>query len=124
MTDSTYPKQVRLTSRFITVEIDDVSTAGQVYVVPGFRGKIKKIWTALNGAIATANAVLTAKIGGVAVTGGAVTIATASSAAGDVDSATPTALNSFTEGQAIEIETNGASTNTVKVVVTLELEAT
>lgn len=124
---SSYPKTPKLSRRFLTVELDDVSTAGQVYVVPGFRGKIKKIWTALNGAIATADAVLTAKINGTAVSGGAVTIAYSGSAAGDVDSATPTGAsynNAFGEGDAIEIETNGASTNTIKVVITLELEAT
>lgn len=116
-----YPYHPPLESKFVTVMITDVSTAGQIYVTPGFDGYIKKIHTALNGAIATADAVLTPKIGGTAVTGGAVTIAYTSSAAGDVDSATPTAANQFTQSQAIEIETNGASTNTVSVVVTLEL---
>lgn len=119
---NSYPRTPDLKTRFITVMIEDVSTAGQIYVVPGFRGKIKKITTALNGAIGTADAVLTAKIAGTAVTGGAVTIAYTSSAAGDIDTATPTALNTFTEAQAIEIETDGASSNTVQVVVTLELD--
>lgn len=117
-----YPKIPPLQNRFVTVQIEDISTAGQKYFVPGFRGKIKNIYSVINGAIATANAVLTPRIGGVAVTNGAITVAFASSAAGDVDSSTPSALNSFTESQAIEIETNGASTNTVAVVVTFELE--
>lgn len=105
--------------KYITVPfiIDDVSTAGQVYIPVNreMEGEIVEIRTVLNGAIATANAVLTAKIGGTAVTGGVVTIATASSAAGDVDTASPTALNKVVEGDAIEIETNGGSTNTVRV---------
>lgn len=117
-----YPNPPTLQTRFITVEISNVSTAGQKYVVPGFAGKIKKISSALNGAIATAPAVLTAKIGGVAVTGGAISITHTSSAAGDIDSAIPSAANSFTSSDAIEIETSGASTNTVAVVVTLEVE--
>jgi len=106
---------------FITAYLADVSTAGQIYVTPGFSGKIVKVHTALNGAIATADAGLTLKIGGTAVTGGTITIAYTSSAAGDVDSCTPTALNSFTSTQAIEIETDGASTNTIPVMITLEL---
>ena len=119
---NSYPTPPPVSRRFITAQIADVSTAGQIYVVPGFAGKIVKIYTALNGAIATADVDITPKIGGTAVTGGLITIATASSAAGDVDSSTPTALNTFTAGQAIEIETDGASTNTVAVTITLELE--
>ena len=111
-----------LSSRFLTVKIADVSTAGQVYVAPGFNGRIKNITTALGGAIGTADAVLTPKISGTAVTGGVVTITQSGSAAGDVDSATPTGANEFTSTDNIEIETNGASTNTVEVVITLELE--
>ncbi|MFA6125526.1 hypothetical protein [Sphingomonas sp.] len=117
-----YPYVPPVSTKFLTVMIEDVSTAGQIYVVPGFRGKIKKINSVLNGAIATANAVLTAKIAGTAVTGSTVTIAFSGSAAGDIDTATPTAANYFTDEQAIEIETDGGSDNAVQVVVTLELE--
>jgi len=120
---SDYPKTPNLKTKFITAMIEDSATAGQIYVVPGFAGKIKKAWSALNGAITTADEVLTLKIGGTAVTGGAITIATVSSAAGDVDSCTPTALNTFTAGQAIEIENSGASDTQQRIVVTLELEA-
>lgn len=121
---NTYPNTPPASRRFITVEIADISTAGQKYVVPGFRGKIVRAYSVINGAIATADADLTLKIGGSAVTGGVITVATASSAAGDVDSCTPTGANGFTSTQAIEVETDGASTNTVEVVVTLELEPT
>lgn len=103
----------------VNAYLADVSTAGQIYVVAPFGGEIVKAYSVLNGAIATADAVLTLKIGGTAVTGGTITIANASSAAGDVDSCTPTAANSVTDGQAIEIETDGASTNTVPVMLTI-----
>lgn len=95
----------------------DVSTAGQVYVpvTANMEGEIKEIRTVLNGTIATANAVLTPKIGGTAVTNGAITITASGSAAGDLDSSAPTAANAVVEGDAIEIETNGASTNAVEV---------
>lgn len=121
---NTYPTTPPLSRRFMTVQIEDISTAGQKFVVPGFRGKIIKGHSVINGAIATADADLTMKIGGTAVTGGVITVATASSAAGDIDTAIPTAANTFTPTDAIEVETDGASTNTVEVVVTLELEAT
>lgn len=101
--------------------IADVSTAGQIFVaVPDeFAGEVVEIRTALNGAIATADAVLTPKIGGTAMTNGAITIATAASAAGDVDVSRPTAANAVAAGDAIEIETDGASTNTVEVFGTI-----
>ena len=105
--------------KYITVPftIADVSTAGQVFIPVNreMEGEIVEIRTVLNGAIGTADVDLTAKIGGTAVTGGVVTIATADSAAGDVDTAAPTALNTVVEGDAIEIETDGASSNAVSV---------
>jgi len=104
-----------LNDYFIPFQINDVSTAGQVYIPVPDGGKIIKIATILNGAIGTANAVLTAKINNVAVTGGVVTIATASSAAGDLDSAVPTAANEVLEDDKLEIETNGASSNAIVV---------
>jgi hypothetical protein len=120
---SSYPKQKPLNVVPMMVKITDVSTADEHYLAPGFRGRIKKILTALGGAIGTADADITVKIDGVAVTGGVVTIATAGSAAGDLDSAVPTANDEFTETSVIEVETDGASSNTVPVCVTLLLEA-
>lgn len=117
---NTYPNAPSLQTRYITVDIDDVSTAASFWVVPGFAGRIEKITTVLHGAIGTADADVSTEIGGVAVTGGTVTIATASSAAGDVDTAVPTAANVFGEEQPLEVITDGASTNTVKVTVTYE----
>lgn len=117
-----YPYTPPLQNRFIPVQIEDISTAGQKFVVPGFDGRIRKIHSVINGAIATADATLTAKIGGTAVSGGAITVTQSGSAAGDVDTATPTGANEFTQSDSIEIETDGSSTNTVEVVVTLEVE--
>lgn len=121
---NTYPNTPKVSRRFITAQIADVSAAGQIYVVPGFRGKIIRAYTALNSAITGADAGLTLKIGGTAVTGGTITITQSGSASGDVDSCTPTGANSFTSTQAVEIETDGASSTTAIVTVTLELEPT
>jgi hypothetical protein len=120
---SEYPKTPNLKTHFVTVMIADISTAGQIYFVPGFAGKIKKISTVLNGTIDTADSVLTTKIAGTAVTGGSITVAYSGSAAGDIDTATPTAANSFTAAQAIELETGGQSGQTISIVATFELEA-
>ena len=105
----------------LTTQIEDISTAGQTYVVSPFAGTITKIYSVLNGAISGANSILTPKIGGTAITNGAITVAFSGSAAGHIDSSTPTALNAVTAGQAIEIETDGGSTGTVKTVLTIEI---
>lgn len=107
---------------FITYTIDDVSTAGSHWVVPGIAGDIVGIKTVLHGAIGTADAGLTFEIGGTALTSSAITITQSGSAAGDVDSSTPSANNTVTATDPVEIITDGASTNTIKVTVTLEVD--
>ena len=103
----------------LNVTMADISTASSAWVVAPHAGTISAIYSVINGAIITVNAGITTEIAGVAVTGGAITIAFTGSAAGIVDSCTPTALNTVTAGQAIEIITNGASTNTVMATFTI-----
>lgn len=117
------PRPLSLSQRVMTVTISDVSTAGQVYLPTGFTGKIVHAYSALGGAISGADAGLTLKIDGVAVTGGTITIANASSAAGDIDSCTPSGANYFTPESNIEVETDGASTGAVPVTVTLVVDS-
>ena len=101
----------------IPFHINDVSTAGQVFIpiTQGNGGEVVEIITVLNGAITGADVDITAKIGGVALTNGLITITQSGSATGDVDSINPTALNAVAEGGAVEIETDGTSTGTVEV---------
>lgn len=99
----------------LNVIMADVSTAGSAFVASPVAGTIIRIQSIIDGAIATANAGITTEINGVAVTGGAITITQSGSAAGDVDVATPTAANVVAVGDAIELITDGASTNTVRV---------
>ena len=100
----------------------DISTAGSVFVVSPTAGKIEKIYSVIDGAIATADTDITTEINGVAVTGSLITIATASSAAGDVDSSIPTGANIVNAGDVIEIITDGASTNTVSATYTVVIK--
>lgn len=110
-----------LKTKLVTVAIGDVSTAGSVFVVPGVAGTIIGISNVIDAAITVADAVLTFEIGGVAVTDAAITIATAASAAGDVDQSTPSALNTITAAEAIEVVKDGGSTTTSLGVVTFEI---
>lgn len=106
----------------LNVRIDDISTASSVWIVSPIAGKVTKVYSVINGPITVADTTLTVKIGGVSVTGGSITIAFTGSAAGDVDSCSPIALNTVTAGQAIEIDTDGASTDTASAQITILLD--
>ena len=107
-----------LNDYFLTAEIEDISTASSTFVAIPDGGKIVKIITALQGAISGANAAITFEIGGTAVTGGAITVAHSGSAAGDVDTAEPTAANRVEQDGTIEMITDGGSTGAKKLLVT------
>ena len=119
-----YPEQPGTNQHPLTGKITDISTAGQEYWAAPFRGKVLFYQSCLHGAISGADATLTLKINGTAVTGGTVTVANSGSAAGDVDLAEPTALNEFDKGDAIEIETDGASTGTTAASLTVWVAVT
>jgi hypothetical protein len=104
----------------ITTTFDDISTAHSHWVTAPIAGNIEKIYSVLHQSIATGDTTLTFKIGGVNVTNGVITITQSGSAAGDIDSATPTGANTVTAGQAIEIASDGG-TNTSNAIVTLTI---
>lgn len=106
---------------YLTGVITDISTPASHFVVCPIAGTITKIYSTIDNAITVANAVLSFELAGTAVTGGGITIATASSAAGDVDTATPTAANTVTAGQAIEMITDGGSTTACRATITFEI---
>lgn len=106
---------------YLTLDITNISSAAVVYLPSPVAGTISKITTIINGTIATANAILTGRIGSTAITGGAVTIPFSSSAAGQVNSATPTALNTVAVGNNINFTANNASTNTVRATIVVEI---
>ena len=105
----------------LTTRIDDISTSSSAWVVTPIAGTISKIYSVTSGATTGGTALLTAEIAGVAVTNGVLTVLVSGSAAGIVDVATPTAAYTVTAGAAIEIATDGGSTNTVSAVITFEI---
>lgn len=99
-----------------------VGADAKVYrVVAPIAGSLARIRTVTDGALATGNATLTAKINAAAVTDGVVTIAQAGSAAGDKDEAVPTAANSFAAGDVISLTVGGTNTTGVGAMATLEI---
>ena len=107
-----------LNDYFLHAAIADISTASSTFVPVPDGGKIIKIISALQGAIGTADGGISFEIGGTAVTGGGITVTQSGSAAGDVDSSEPTAANEVSEGDTIEVLTDGVSTGAKKLVVT------
>ena len=107
-----------LNDYFLHAAIADISAASSTFVPVPDGGKIIKIITALQGAITSVNGGISFEIGGTAITGGGITVAYSGSAAGDVDTAVPTAANDVLEDGTIEMITNGASSGAKKLNVT------
>lgn len=107
----------------LTGEIADVSTASSVRIpiIDDMDGEVINVSTVLGGAIATANAVITVSKNNSSM--GTITIATASSAEGDIDSLVPTSANRFlVPGDWLELTTDGGSTNTVPVGFVVQIK--
>lgn len=117
--------QFNLNICYITCYNPDVGTAGAstFFVVMPRAGTITKIYCTTQKAAGGSNNTLTSSIAGVNVTNGVVTITSAGAAAGDVSSATPTAANTVTAGQALKFTSNNGSTTVTPVVLTIELTA-
>ncbi len=96
-----------INEQVLTVTIADGSADATYYLVCPHAGAITKIWTVTNGAVGTADITITPNIAATPLTDGLVTIATAGSAAGDIDSSTPSAANVVTAGQAINLVVAG-----------------
>ena len=109
---------------YLTAQIADISTAGSTFIVmPGCT--VTNIWTVIDNAISVANAAITTENNaGTALTNGAITITQSGSAAGDIDTCAPSANNVFTEGQKLEIITDGGSTTACLARVTIKATLT
>jgi hypothetical protein len=95
--------------------------AGVYRAVAPVAGRVTKIWSITEGALTVGDATLTAKIGATAITGGVITIAQASSAAGDIDSAAPTANNAVAPGDGLSVTVGGSNETASRAVVIFEI---
>src|SRR5574343_2006219 len=93
----------------VSAYMADVSTASSAFAVAPCRGKIVNMGSVIYNAITGADSAVTSKISGTAITGGSWTITQSGSAAGDVDTAVPTAAFNVVEDDNIEFISDGAS---------------
>lgn len=109
----------------LSLDIADLSADTTHYLVVPWAGTIKKIWSIIDGAVSSADATITARIGTTAITNGAITVTSAASAAGDVDSCTPTALNVVAAGDALNfVVAGGGAGGSPRCHVVVEIERT
>lgn len=107
-----------INERLVTVNFPDISTASSIYVPIPFGCTLTGAYSSLGAAITTANATITFKDNG-GNTAGTITVTQSGSAPGDVDSAIFSINNTFTQGQKLTIETNGASDTTANLTIIL-----
>jgi hypothetical protein len=91
----------------LTAHLANVTGTGKAFIPCPVRGDIVKLKVTRYATIAGADNIITTKINGTAITGGAITMPHASDAAGDTDEVTPTALNSVEAGDYIEFASGG-----------------
>ena len=110
----------------LTVAVGSLIGTGVYRVVSPVAGTVTKLYSVIDRALATGNATLTGKIGTNAITDGAITITQAGSAAGDVDSATPSAANTVVAGDVLSVTvggTNDAASSSATVTFLIEPSA-
>lgn len=102
----------------INVDMADAGTAQSLWVVAPHAGSIVAMYAVNSVDNATTKTVLTAEIATVLVTAPAWEIAI-TQAAGTVSSSVPTAANTVTAGQAIEIISDGGTDATMPTSITI-----
>lgn len=113
-----------VTRKYVYAYLADSSADTSAFTVSPVRGRITKAWSIIYNAITSADTNIAVNVNTVAVTGLAWVIATASSAAGDVDSAVPTslALSRVVEGDTIEFDSDGGGSTTCPTMFVAEIE--
>jgi hypothetical protein len=109
---------------YLTLRFDTFDTVTDIYAPCPFAGTVDKVWTCIDGNFTGSDTTLTLKINGTNVTNGVVTVTQSGSAAGDTDSATPTANRTFNEGDYFQVTSDVAATSAVDAVIVLNVTRT
>jgi len=106
---------------FLTARIATLVGAGVTRIVSGVAGEMRKISSVIDGVLTTGNATITVAINGVPVTGGVVTVTQAGSAAGDIDTAEPSAANMVAVGDVISFTVGGTNATATPASLLVEI---
>ena len=106
----------------LVVVLTDVSTASSEFVTVPFNSTFVSAYGVLQNGVSVADSIVTFEKNAAVSFGSSMTVAQSGSAAGSVFSYTPSANQSMTAGQFIKVITDGASTTTAKLTVTLVLD--
>lgn len=109
---------------YVPLRVATLVGTGVYWVYSPYAGTVTAVISITEGVLTTGDATLTAKIGrpGVAITNGVITITQVGSAAGDSDSATPTAANTVAVGDPLSLTVGG--TNATATVANCWFEIT
>lgn len=99
---------------FIDVDIATLNVAGDYHLIMPHTGTVIKAYSVIDSPIGTNNTTITLSTGGIAMINGTITIPFAGSAAGQVNSCTPTGGNSVAQGSAIKLAVSGTSTGAAR----------
>jgi hypothetical protein len=107
----------------LELEVPDLSTENSAgYVAVPIDGYVVKAYSVLAGAVTVGNATITLSDGTTNMTNGVITVAYSGSAAGTVDSCTPTANNEVSAGDIVKAISNGGSTDACLVRIVLVIK--
>jgi hypothetical protein len=104
-------------------ELTDVSTAETVFIPIPFNCTVENVYAVLQGTITVADATVTLKNTS-GSTMDTITVLYTGSSAGTTFNVSPVSNNTFTAGQRMSIETDGGSTGTQKLFITVVAEMT
>ncbi len=108
---------------FLAVRIADIGTAGNTFVPIPVNCTLNTVTTVIQGACATADTILTFANAALSVIG-TITVAFTGSAAGDIDTLSASVNNTFTAGQFMRINSDGATSSTVEATVVFKFTMT
>jgi hypothetical protein len=109
---------------YLSGHIDDISAAQSDWVVAPCTGVITKIQSIISNAITGGDATLTFEINGTVITSSNIIVTQSGSAAGDVDTSSPSAANVLAVGDKLELITNGGSTDVCRANIMFTITPT
>ena len=108
----------------LNLQIANLVTDTTYYLATPYAGTITSITSVVDNAFTTADCVITAKIGTTAVTGGVLTITQSGSAAGDVDTVSPSGANTLTANQAVNFVIASSNATATRCTITVIIRRT